>query len=163
MTFFARPCSTILPVTLALDASEPAKTFFSSVCTASTVPNFTCSPTSPFTRSMRMVSPGATRYCFPPVCITAYIIPPRAKDKPQLYAAFPTSVNALLSAQTGCGKSLFLRRLGLQPQRNPCVLIRALAPEESFCVFPQLTRRTPGRNSKSPAEPLYVVLVQLSF
>src|SRR5580704_10797543 len=95
MTFFARSCATILPVTLALDAADPAKIFLSSVCTANTVPNFTCSPTSPFTRSMRMVSPGATRYCFPPVCITAYIIPPRAKDKPQLYAAFCTSVNQL--------------------------------------------------------------------
>src|SRR3974377_2083204 len=33
-------------------------------------------PRLPAPRSMRMVSPGATRYCFPPVCITAYITPP---------------------------------------------------------------------------------------
>src|SRR5215467_14932850 len=36
---------------------------------------------------MRMVSPGATRYCFPPVLMTAYIIPPGAKDKLQLYGS----------------------------------------------------------------------------
>src|SRR6266481_410957 len=76
MTFFPRPCSTILPVTVALEASPPVRIFWSSVCTLKIEPNFTCSPTSPDTLSTRMVSPGATRYCFPPDLITAYITPP---------------------------------------------------------------------------------------
>src|ERR1700722_6554459 len=79
MTFLLRPCSTILPVTVALEASPPVRIFWSSVCTLKIEPNFTCSPTSPDTLSTRMVSPGATRYCFPPDLITAYITPPELK------------------------------------------------------------------------------------
>src|SRR6202035_3530869 len=73
VTFLERPCCTILPVTLTLEASDPESTFLSSVCTAKTDPKFTTSPTSPLTLSIRIVSPGATRYCLPPVLITAYI------------------------------------------------------------------------------------------
>src|SRR5712671_1519962 len=65
-------------------------TFFSSVCTASTDPNVTFSPTSPLTRSIRIVSPGATRYCFPPVCMTAYIAPPPVKTNPNYRGFTPT-------------------------------------------------------------------------
>src|SRR5882672_10842477 len=79
MTFLLRPCSTIFPVTVALEASPPVRIFWSSVWTLKIEPNFTCSPTSPETLSTRMVSPGATRYCFPPDLITAYIAPPELK------------------------------------------------------------------------------------
>src|SRR5258708_24168135 len=79
MTFLLRPCSTILPVTVALEASPPVRIFWSSVWTLKIEPNFTCSPTSPDTLSTRIVSPGATRYCFPPDLITAYIAPPELK------------------------------------------------------------------------------------
>src|SRR5260370_1325591 len=72
------------------DASDPSITFFSSVCTASTEPNVTFSPTSPLTRSIRIVSPGATRYCFPPVCMTAYIAPPAVKTNPNYRGFTPT-------------------------------------------------------------------------
>jgi hypothetical protein len=44
---------------------------------------------------MRMVLPGSTRYCFPPVRITAYMLPPEASDKPQLYVAVGGSVNGV--------------------------------------------------------------------
>jgi len=37
--------------------------------------------------------PGSTRYCFPPVRITAYMLPPEASDKPQLYGSAAASVN----------------------------------------------------------------------
>jgi hypothetical protein len=40
-----------------------------------------------------MVLPGSTRYCFPPVRITAYMLPPEASDKPQLYGLAGGSVN----------------------------------------------------------------------
>src|SRR5579871_4727403 len=66
----------------AAKATAPVRTFLSSPWTDKTDPKLTFSPTFPSTRSMRMVSPGATRYCFPPVLITAYIVPPGAKDKP---------------------------------------------------------------------------------
>src|SRR6266436_3448594 len=90
VNFFARPWSTILPVTVTFDASDPRTTFLSSVCTASTEPNVTFSPTSPLTRSIRIVSPGATRYCFPPVCMTAYIAPPPVKTNPKYRGFTPT-------------------------------------------------------------------------
>src|SRR5260370_37154301 len=79
VNFLARPWSTILPVTVTFDASDPRTTFLSSVCTATTESKVTFSPTSPLTRSIRIVSPGATRYCFPPVSMTAYIAPPPVK------------------------------------------------------------------------------------
>src|SRR5258707_13605379 len=83
----------ILPLTEAFPASAPNTTFLSSVWTARTEPKLTFSPTLPSTRSMRMVSPGATRYCFPPVLITAYIGPPRARDKHLLYGRLVRIVN----------------------------------------------------------------------
>src|SRR5207244_13458171 len=83
----ARCCSTILTEPTASAASAPVKSFLSSPCTERTDPKVTFSPTLPSTRSIRMVSPGATRYCFPPVLITAYIDPPGVKDKLQLYGA----------------------------------------------------------------------------
>src|SRR5216684_9325001 len=82
VNFFARPWLIIFPVTVTFDASDPNTSFLSSVCTASTDPNVTFSPTSPLTRSIRIVSPGVTRYCFPPVCMTAYIAPPPVKTNP---------------------------------------------------------------------------------
>jgi hypothetical protein len=47
---------------------------------------------------MRMVFPGSTRYCFPPVRITAYMLPPEASDKPQLYVSAGGSVNEVSAA-----------------------------------------------------------------
>src|SRR5271163_1076497 len=41
--------------------------------TARTRPNSTAEPTSPSSVSTSIDSPAATRYCFPPVSITAYI------------------------------------------------------------------------------------------
>src|SRR5262245_47101574 len=46
----------------------------SSADVSSTSVNSTAAPTSPSRRSMRRRSPGATRYCFPPVRMTAYDI-----------------------------------------------------------------------------------------
>src|SRR5579872_7079853 len=80
-----RPCSTILPTTLALAAFAPVRNFFSSVAMPTTSPNVTESPTLPGKVSTLTVSPGATRYCFPPDRITAYITPPDANRKPRLY------------------------------------------------------------------------------
>src|SRR5579872_2091476 len=85
VSFGWRPCETIFPVTLALAASVPVRNFFSSVATATTSPNVTSPPTLPGKVSTLTVSPGATRYCFPPDRITAYITPPDANRKPRLY------------------------------------------------------------------------------
>src|SRR5579863_6928303 len=85
VNFGWRPCETILPVTLALAASAPVRNFFSSVATATTSPNVTLPPTFPGKVSTLTVSPGATRYCFPPLRITAYIAPPDTNRKPLLY------------------------------------------------------------------------------
>src|SRR5712692_2364887 len=80
-----RACATILPVTLALAASAPVTSFSSSLCTASTSAKVTLAPTLPARRSTLMVSPGATRYCLPPLRMTAYMKPPNAIRKPPLY------------------------------------------------------------------------------
>src|SRR5437588_12656245 len=81
VSFLARPCSTIFAVTVAFSASAPTNSFLTP-WTAKTLPKLTFSPTLPSTRSMRMVSPGATRYCFPPVWMTAYISPPSVLTAP---------------------------------------------------------------------------------
>jgi len=47
------------------------------------------------------VSPGATRYCFPPVCMTAYIAPPNPQHKPLLYGSPSAIVNAALGGVVG--------------------------------------------------------------
>src|SRR5579883_907044 len=70
--FSPRPCATIVPLTRACSASAPALTDSPST-TASTRPNSTSAPTSPSSVSISIASPGVTRYCFPPVSITAYI------------------------------------------------------------------------------------------
>src|SRR6202162_541652 len=80
-------------MTLALAMSAPEANFLSSLRTASTSSKVTLPPTLPSSRSMRMVLPGSTRYCFPPVRITAYMLPPEASDKPQLYGSAGGSVN----------------------------------------------------------------------
>src|SRR5579862_6594009 len=68
--------------------SPPEINFLSSLLTAMTLSNVTLPPTFPSRRSTSTVSPGATRYCFPPLRITAYMLPPEAIRKPQLYGAF---------------------------------------------------------------------------
>src|SRR5215469_8853856 len=72
-------------MTFALATSPPEKSFLSSLLTAMTLSNVTLPPTLPSSRSTSTVSPGATRYCFPPLRITAYMLPPEAVVKPQLY------------------------------------------------------------------------------
>src|SRR4029077_3566548 len=68
-----RPCSTPSPVT---SAPDPAgNTLPASAETASTSPNSTF-PSVSSCVSTRITSPGATRYCFPPARITAYINSP---------------------------------------------------------------------------------------
>src|SRR5271155_4348094 len=73
ITLSPRPCSEIVPFTRAPASAAPAVTSFESFTTASTRSNSTSEPTSPGSVSTRTTSPGATRYCFPPVSITAYI------------------------------------------------------------------------------------------
>src|ERR1700733_826672 len=70
-----RPSLTTVPSTfpsgvptIGDDPSEKANTFL----------NSTALPTSAATFSILTTSPGATRYCLPPVRITAYIKPPNA-------------------------------------------------------------------------------------
>src|ERR1700730_6124684 len=85
VSFGWRPCEIILPTTLALAASGPVRNFFSSVATATTSPKVILPPTLPGKVSTLTVSPGATRYGFPPLRITAYIAPPDINRKPLLY------------------------------------------------------------------------------
>src|SRR5208282_3255266 len=73
ITLSPRPCSEMVPFTRASATAAPAVTSLESFTTASTRPNSTSEPTSPGSVSTRTESPGATRYCFPPVSITAYI------------------------------------------------------------------------------------------
>src|ERR1700677_927799 len=83
----------ILPTTLVLASESLDANFLSSLRTARTSSNVTLPPTLPSNFSTRMVLPGSARYCFPPLRITAYILPPEASDKPQSYRIQATSVN----------------------------------------------------------------------
>src|ERR1700722_16909214 len=112
----------IFPVTVALLASLPDNSFFSSLCTARTEPKVTFSPTSPLTRSIRIVSPGATRYCFPPVLMTANIVPPSSKTNPDYRGQLPVSSTQTvatdwppvnLSRGGGCGPPQLFAQFGV--------------------------------------------------
>src|SRR5580698_3795439 len=83
----------ILPTTLVLASESLEANFLSSLRTARTSSNVTLPPTLPSNFSTRMVFPGSARYCFPPLRITAYILPPEASDKPQSYRIYGSSVN----------------------------------------------------------------------
>src|SRR5438477_7206129 len=67
-----RPCAVMVPFTRAALMVEPAFTASPSI-TAITRSNSTAAPTSPVRVSTSIDSPGATRYCLPPVSMTAYI------------------------------------------------------------------------------------------
>src|SRR5271156_6951420 len=96
----------ILPTTFVLASDSLDANFLSSLRTARTSSNVTLPPTFPSSFSTRIVFPGSARYCFPPLRITAYILPPEACDKPQLYWIQGTSVNALSAwfDANACGK-----------------------------------------------------------
>src|SRR6185312_5207584 len=74
ITLSPRPCAWIVPFTLALVRSGPATSSFESRNSATTRPNSISAPGSPFSVSTSIVSPGVTRYCFPPVSITACMV-----------------------------------------------------------------------------------------
>ena len=75
MTFGARPCSTTSAMTLAPERSGvPSFGLLSPPATIRTSVNSTWAPASPGSFSMVTTSFGATRYCLPPVLMTAYII-----------------------------------------------------------------------------------------
>src|ERR1700678_4550679 len=83
----------ILPTTFVLAKESLDANFLSSLRTARTSSNVTLPPTFPSNFSTRIVFPGSARYCFPPLRITAYILPPEASDKPQSYSTRGTYVN----------------------------------------------------------------------
>ncbi len=73
MTFGPRPCSSTSAATEApATAGAPMVTL--SPPTTSTSPNWTISPGSPATLSTLITSSAATRYCLPPVRMTANIV-----------------------------------------------------------------------------------------
>src|SRR5512142_2561696 len=73
MVLSPRPWAVMVPFTRAALTVEPAFTASPSI-TARTRSNSTSAPTSPVRVSTSIDSPGATRYCLPPVSITAYIL-----------------------------------------------------------------------------------------
>src|SRR3990167_7973718 len=75
--------------TLAWADSAPARSFPSGEETASTRPNSATLPASPGRLSTRMTSPGMTRYCFPPVSMTAYMNPPRITSQTFIIGIVP--------------------------------------------------------------------------
>src|SRR3984957_10586310 len=83
----------ILPTTLVLASESLEANFLSSLRTARTSSKVTLPPPFPSSFSTRIVFPGSARYCFPPLRITAYILPPEASDKPQSYRIHSASVN----------------------------------------------------------------------
>src|SRR5947209_7139964 len=73
MILSPRPCAEILPRTRAVLRASPNRSSFPSFESASTRSNSTSAPMSPEIVSTWIVCPGATRYCFPPVSMTAYM------------------------------------------------------------------------------------------
>src|SRR5262249_5527395 len=73
MTFGPRPCSNTSPATLA-PATVGLPSVGASPPTTSTSPNSTTSPGLPGTRATCSLSSRATRYCLPPVLMTANIV-----------------------------------------------------------------------------------------
>src|SRR6185437_13671483 len=78
----------------AFDVWVPWTSFLSSLCTASTSSKVILPPTFPSSFSTRTVSPGATRYCLPPLRITAYMNPPKLLAETFIIRTPFTSVNA---------------------------------------------------------------------
>src|SRR5262245_53428868 len=71
--FLLRSCAVIFASTFA-PVTSGAPTFTASPApTRRTSPNVTVSPTLPGSFSTLSLSPAATRYCLPPVLITAYM------------------------------------------------------------------------------------------
>ena len=75
-SFLPLPFFTTLPVTLAPATVGLPNFTLPSSPTASTVSKENSLSASAFSFSTKMTSPFSTRYCFPPVTITAYIIYP---------------------------------------------------------------------------------------
>src|SRR5579884_2118406 len=73
-TLSPRPCPTIVPFTFADPRPSPVTSSLLSRTSVSTRPSSTSAPTSPASVSTLITSPGATRNCFPPASMTAYII-----------------------------------------------------------------------------------------
>src|SRR5580658_1209816 len=70
--FPPRPWEWMVPLTTAPETSLP-DLMESPSTNATTRPSSTAAPTSPVRVSTSMDSPAATRYCFPPASMTAYI------------------------------------------------------------------------------------------
>src|SRR5207237_10838521 len=90
ITFGPRPCSSTSAATTA-PATVGAPRVTASPPTTSTSPNWMISPGSPATFSTLSTSSAATRYCLPPVLMTANIFPscscPAAHDDPKGHLA----------------------------------------------------------------------------
>src|SRR6185369_835769 len=71
-----RPCPTTLATTLAPATSGAPTTRSAPLPIATIWSSLTSWPTSAASRSTLIVSPAATRYCLPPVLMTAYIVIP---------------------------------------------------------------------------------------
>src|ERR1043166_5103946 len=71
MTFRPRPWDTTVPETFALLRRSGALMISPSLFTSSTEANATSAPLSPGSFSTEMTCPSATRYCLPPVAMTA--------------------------------------------------------------------------------------------
>src|SRR5690606_34020223 len=69
----------------------------------STSPNFTFEPASPSSFSTTMTSPGWTRYCLPPVLITAYMLKPQRNAKRIAPVGDPRGRRAATYTDGGCG------------------------------------------------------------
>src|SRR5215208_29432 len=74
MIFFSLSCSTIRAETVAPDTSGVPTCIAPSATVSNTSEKVKSLPLSPGSDSTRSNSPGETRYCFPPVRMTAYDI-----------------------------------------------------------------------------------------
>src|ERR1700722_9548028 len=118
----------ILPTTFVLASESLDANFLSSLRTAKTSSKVTLPPTFPSNFSTRIVLPGSARYCFPPLRITAYILPPEASDKPQSYRIHSASVN-----ERRKNESLTLKKIKNIERSKPCRLKPTNVPDRYEC------------------------------
>src|SRR5690606_18937741 len=146
MTLGPRVCSTSSATTFAPETSGAPTLGSPEPPTISTSVNSTLAPASPATFSMVMTSSWATRYCLPPVLMTAYMI---------FCASFRARFSRLKGLAAPCGVAEKLRTFSVLPeylrrslgQRSSLhELLRAGARlvyprERRSCQLPTLGRR----------------------
>src|SRR5215471_7667524 len=154
--FFPRPCSTISASTVTpATVGRPTSTLPPSSAKRSG-PKVTLVPAGPASFSTRRVSPSLTRYCFPPVAMTAYMVPGPPGERgslerrPALSSSFGT--NGAQAAQPSLSRlSAVLAEVEGRPE-HAGVGDDGVDETRRGDVEDGVSHRDPGRDQAPPRE-----------